>query len=856
METKNQVKKHIADIWRVVSSLSADTAGSQTEVYPLLFFALILKKENLLPNRANLEWDYVDDIRNSLRHKTDPLYHGNLLKVFEVVYEPILERGGRKFFADLINYINHLDEEIHTKHFSDLFEGLLERYHDGTYRMSAGENMLPKQLIKLMINLAKVQEKKRVYNPFAGMASFGLAINPNCEYFGQEINYDLWAMGILRFIAQDNFPGKLVQGDSIKEWIVNYEKGYDIIIAAPPFGKIPSGYYLGEFKGFSYDQFVIDKGINSLNEEGKLVILVPERFLFAGGKDEYIRKKLIKQNLIDTIISLPAGILGRASGVKTSILVIDKNKKNNNLVHLIEAADLIKGDGRKTEYDFNQLYETLDSISDSNGSTGITENLIQEESEVYTTPYSNKRCITIDQHKIEVENYNLQSSRYFVKTDTLDTEISDETFLLSKVLKYKKGHSKMPLREMIYISIKHLQKNNLDYKLKIEDVEERVQTLKGAKIIDTSCLLFAKIGNDLKPTFFEYNGEAIAVSNNIFTYKVNQKDIDLDFLINEFYSSMVLDQLNAYRSGVAQQSISKRDFERIKLIIPSPEKQKLKIKAVKEAFINSREKELKLQKELLGLKDDAFREFASIRHTMRQYLNALKSNVSGTRKFIERNNGDPITLESVYSNNMSQTFGEHLNSLEGKINSMSKLLKEDRLADAEGDFIQPKNLIEEAQNMFKEPDEFKLEDLYVDQEVFVSDLGYFNPYIKISQEAFYRVFSNIISNAKEHGFKGRKGNVIKTTLTLDQEKRECLIIISNNGWSFPEGFGKKELVTRGEKTTDSEGTGFGGADIKEILAHFDAVFDLEIDNSNSFPVSYILRFPLYDITNTGELLEK
>jgi len=71
-----------------------------------------------------------------------------------------------------------------------------------------------------------------------------------------------------------------------------------------------------------------------------------------------------------------------------------------------------------------------------------------------------------------------------------------------------------------------------------------------------------------------------------------------------------------------------------------------------------------------------------------------------------------------------------------------------------------------------------------------------------------------------------------------------ILEIKNNGKPMAEGFGYKELTTKGEKTIGSNGTGLGGFDIKSIVESYGGGFDLLTDFNDSFPVTYILRFPL------------
>src|SRR5690606_10051139 len=84
----------------------------------------------------------------------------------------------------------------------------------------------------------------------------------------------------------------------------------------------------------SIEQFLIEKGLQSLTAEGKLIALLPQGFLVRGGYEKYLREHLVNKDLIDTIISLPGGLLLNTA-IPLAILVINKVKKMPGKVRLI-----------------------------------------------------------------------------------------------------------------------------------------------------------------------------------------------------------------------------------------------------------------------------------------------------------------------------------------------------------------------------------------------------------------------------------------------------------------------------------------------------------------------------------------
>lgn len=814
---KENLDKTKKELWDLVDYLRGN--GAYSDAYPIVLFLLILKYKNQLPKWDNYSQEhYVENVNSQVKK----LGYPDFVWCFQKIYAPLIEQNENKPLRQVVKFLDDIDVE--EDNFSVLFDWLLFRGIQASNRI-AGEGILPNNLSSFMIKLAEISEGSVVYNPFAGLSSFGIHLKNQNTYLGQELNKFTWSLGVLRRIAYSkSLMDEYDNEDSITDWINGCK--FDLIISAPPFAKVGR---LENDLGLnirSYDQFVIEKGLESLTNNGKIVVLVPERFLFSSGPCFSTRKKIVEEDLLETVVSLPSGVFYPFSAVKSSILVLNMNKKHKGQVTMMESSYYEVIGQNKVNLDYEMMKRLLESET------------------------SNLGIFRISNHEIVEENFDLDVSRHLLKEKVLKNDDDLKYVKLSEILSEIKGRRSSDHLKIKTISIKDLTKDNLDYKLSFEDVETVEGKLKNGRIISESCLMVAKIGNDLKPTYFEFQGEPIGVSNNVMTYQICEDLVDLDYLINELYSSFVVRQLLVYRRGAAQRSITKADFLEIQILLPSLKEQQDKMKGVKEAYIRSKLKEVELQKEILGYKDEAFREFASIKHTLRQYLNSLKSNVSGTKKFILKNEDNAISINTIYSKNLNRTLGEHLTSLEGTIDSMSHLLttfeeKQIRQKDKEVK-VNLIDLLEEGQNRFKNPEKFIFEKLYIDKDALTDFSGYYtHPIIKINKEDFFTLFSNIVSNAVEHGFGNSKGNIIRAVITNDFDLKMHVIEISNNGRPFPEGFEFKNLITRGDKTSDSEGSGMGGADIKSIMDHYGGKIQLLNEPEAEFPVTYILKFPFH-----------
>jgi type I restriction enzyme M protein len=711
-------------------------------------------------------------------------------------------------------HLFQIEKEQLTANFSNIFDSLLHKLYDSQGRVY-GQYLLPEEISRLMFNLANIKANTSVYNPFAGPASFGILLGINNYYVGQEISTNIQITGMLRLIAASSpITKKILASDSINNWNPTNEK-FDVIISSPPFGmRLPFGISgkWGVIRNF--ENFAIEKGLNTLKKDGKLIIHVPDSFLFSSGQVANLRYHLIEDDLIESVISLPNNILHHTS-IKTSILVINKAKKNKGFINFIIADEFVNSE--KNRIEILQDVAFFNAISEGKETSFIK---IVTNKEVK----NNSRFLDCNRYFLEkIEGKKLIDFTERVRGERIT---SGE---LTKIVK-----------------IKDLCNDNLNFDLDVNSIESSVSNRPVFKI-DESCLLLSKIGNTLKPTYFNYTNDSIYITDDIIALKVDLNIVDLEYLVNEFYTENVQKQLKAFFTGAVIPRIREVDLFSIKFNLPKIAEQKAKIQGVKEAFIQNKKNELAFQQELLGLKDESFREFASIKHTFRQYLNALQSNVAGTSKFIMKNEGQNITLDMIYSKNLNKTLGQHLMSLEGTIKSMSKLLSsfenEHHVEEIEKNDLF--KLVTEAQNRFKNTDKFKFEKVHFDKDSFTMfDGTVLNAQVSISEDDFYMIFSNIISNAMDHGFKDEtKKYNINTSISYNDKEKLCVLEISNNGAPMAKGFTLKHLITRGEKTTDSSGTGMGGADIKNILAKYGGTLDVLNLENELFPVTYIINIP-------------
>lgn len=806
-------------IWTIFDIVRSENISS--EDYHVVLFLLSAYKDNLISiDLINENHQIKKRLLERLRNSNNEL--SNQYTPIFLCFEPSIQKLSENGLRNLFSVLTEINKQVLTENFPDIFDSVLYRISQSQGRF-AGEFIQPVELTRFMCDLADLKKHAKVFNPFAGLASFGVYLDQSQGYFGQELNQKTWALGALRLMAYER-PGssKYVCDDSISHWPDESEQ-FDLILSNPPFGmRLDHQYRTFDSNTRTIEQFLIEKGVQSLKQDGKLIALLPQGFLFRGMHEERLREHLVEEDLIDTIISLPGGLLLN-TGIPLIILVLNRSKKLPGRVKFIDAKNFVTAkEPREKVLNDDKLNSFIHSDKDVDNVVKIVHN-----------------------EQIRDNDYNLSVARYFQK--------HIDGVKLGDILELVRGRRGNLPKTGKLIRIRDLKDDKVDFTLDVSSVEENELTRTNIHLVSDSCILLAIRWRTLKPTFFEFKGEPIFRSNDILSFNVNEAIVDKAYLINELHADYVQDQLESYRLGVSMPFIRTDDLKKVVIKLPSLVEQRAKVEGLKQAFIKAKEEELKLQKEILGIKEDTFKEFASIKHTFRQYLGAIKSNVVGTRKFLNKRDGQIISLDDMYSPKLNQTLRDHLLSVEETIASLGKLL-ETEMFTSKGNQVETLDLIELVKMAHKrfEQDPFIFE-LDCDEESFGEMDENLIPLIDMNKDDFFKLFSNIVSNAINHGFKTEHGNIIRSKIKYDSKFESCVLEVSNNGVPMPEKFTFTHLTTRGEKTTDSKGTGIGGADIKDIITTYKGTFELFNEINSPFPVTYKINFPISKNVKENEI---
>ena len=163
-------------------------------------------------------------------------------------------------------------------------------------------------------------------------------------------------ISLLNLFLQGFQTPKIIEQDLLSD-DSNWNKYFDVILANPPFFTPKGG--ISPHRGFTLESkraeiHFLDYIQSHIKPDGRGAVIVPEGIIFK--KDnayKSIRKTIIENSLLG-VISLPAGIFKPYSGVKTSILLLDKKiaKQNNSIFFAV-----VKNDGYALNDNRNPIKE-------------------------------------------------------------------------------------------------------------------------------------------------------------------------------------------------------------------------------------------------------------------------------------------------------------------------------------------------------------------------------------------------------------------------------------------------------------------------------------------------------------------
>lgn len=305
--------------------------------YDKYAFSQLMQSENSAQQRLNL---YAEGIE---KMTINPHLPQLFRDIFRGAYIPYRDPETLNMFLKEIAEFTYSDSED----LGNAFEYLLSIMGS---QGDAGQFRTPRHIIDMMVDIIAPQKYETILDPACGTAGFLISAYKYIESHNRDEN------GVSTLTADDknrmtaNFAGYDISPDMVRLSRVNmylhgftkppiseydtltslekWDDTYDVIFANPPFmtpkgGIIPHSRYRNSAK--RSEVLFVDYIAEHINPTGRAAVIVPEGIVFQSATAyTNLRKYLVDDGLLYAVISLPAGVFNPYSGVKTSILLMDK----------------------------------------------------------------------------------------------------------------------------------------------------------------------------------------------------------------------------------------------------------------------------------------------------------------------------------------------------------------------------------------------------------------------------------------------------------------------------------------------------------------------------------------------------
>ena len=257
--------------------------------------------------------------------------------IFKNAYLPYRDPETLKLFLKTIGEF----EYTHSEKLGDAFEYLLSIMGS---QGDAGQFRTPRHIIDFLVEAVDPSKTDTILDPACGTAGFLISAFKRIKeksdnqftpderkrliknFVGYDISPDMVRLSLVNMYLHGFSNPHIYEYDTLTSE-ERWNDTFDVILANPPFMTPKGG--IRPHKRFTVtsnrsEVLFVDYIAEHLNPNGKAGVIVPEGIIFQSGKAYKQLRKMLVENYLYAVVSLPAGVFNPYSGVKTSILLMDK----------------------------------------------------------------------------------------------------------------------------------------------------------------------------------------------------------------------------------------------------------------------------------------------------------------------------------------------------------------------------------------------------------------------------------------------------------------------------------------------------------------------------------------------------
>ena len=661
-----------------------------------------------------------------------------------------------------------------------------------------------KEITSLLLSFADLKESDVVYNPFSGLCPFVL-YSDHGDFEGEDINQDTWALSII-LLAIKGVQANISLSDSFE--CLCRKSSYDVVLFNPP--------YFQRYAKLN-EYIAVKRALtNKLRKDGKLVCLLPERFLNCKeGYPNELREYLTDKGYDTILISLPKKIRYQSFSTGDCLLVITKTKTHRLL--LVDGTSYVK---EKWKFD-----NVLDNEA-------LYRDVVSKK---YTIVYETTWESTVGKHIIP--------SQYVLEKKYIGSKFMSlgDLSMMEYGLPYNED------MDTIHILASDLKDNPFNCSLELNNLarakSKRVFTINSGTLVFIKPTKKGFLLADLQVTE-QCN---LSWDNNIIAIRIIERT-----LLSESYLKCILKseyieyQLREIWKGVNVPKYVTRDIPFITIPVPSFEEQQNLIEKETTKWMKEKDKSI----------EESFKQYEKDihcrKHALSQTLSGLTSLWKTMSIYRDKNNGI-LNGNDIIGNSKKILVNDIWQKVECRMLELQTQIE--HLAEVEYNWgpVEDVDVLDFIRSYISSHNNDRYS---MTLEHFEDDTNW-KESVKIPRNALTHVFDNIVSNAEEYGFTDVNRDDYKISFSsLSDDYGEYEIMISNNGNPLPKDIDKNDLFNYGISTALNRASsvpgnrhvhsGIGLYEVKQLLKKYGADVKITTFGRKGDEVTVIITFSNFD----------
>ncbi|MFD2573313.1 N-6 DNA methylase [Spirosoma soli] len=430
--------------------------------------------------------------------------------MFKNAFLPYRDPETLKLFLKTINGFAY----DHSEDLGDAFEYLLQVMGS---QGDAGQFRTPRHIIDFMVNVVQPQKHETIADTACGTAGFlvssynyirnqntsknkGDLLTPDDRkrlvenIKGYDISPDMVRLSLVNLYLHGFTNPQVVEYDTLTSED-NWNERFDVILANPPFMSPKGG--IKPHRRFSIQSnrsevLFLDYIAEHLRPGGRAAVIVPEGIIFQSGTAYKALRKLLVDKYLWAVVSLPAGVFNPYSGVKTSILLLDRTlaPKTDSVLFVKVKADGYDLGAQRRPIDKNDLPNALKLLTAYRQTiqNGTVANVSSE-----FVVHDDMGLVVEKERIVGSGEYNLSGERYKA---AIASQSSDYPKVrLGDVCEINPGKAELrnfkPGTEVTFLPMSDLQENRMTFQPK--EIRQLHEVMKGYTFFRDNDVLLAKI---------------------------------------------------------------------------------------------------------------------------------------------------------------------------------------------------------------------------------------------------------------------------------------------------------------------------------------------------------------------------